>query len=134
MSTYELALVIDAGLEQSQVDSILKSIEQQIKKAGGETTRSESWGKKQLAYQINRVSEGVYFILQLSFPDSQAVKQLENHLRLREDLLRYLLIKRSLPSTPKTASAATKHKPRPKVTKPSTHKSKPDKSTKDKKE
>jgi small subunit ribosomal protein S6 len=115
MPQYELILVIDASIGQTQIDSILKSVEDQIKKANGEISKREPWGKKQLAYPINKVTEGVYHLLHLQFTNSNKVKSLESQLRLREDLLRYLIVRKQIKKSVKknrkpSISPATKQK------------------------
>ena len=94
MPHYELTLVLSGKFEREKTDQVLKTVEDQVKKATGQVEKTDSWGKKILAYPINKVSEGLYYLLTLSFTDAQNIKKLEEHLKINEDLLRYLVIRK----------------------------------------
>lgn len=73
---------IRAGIE--------KRLETLIKKHKGKITETDVWGKRHLAYPINKHDEGYYIVYQLDLPGEE-VDEIEQELKLFNDLLRYLL-------------------------------------------
>lgn len=95
MPQYELTLVTDARLDQPQTDQIIKNVEALVKKAQGQIIKTQNWGKKLLSYPIKKSYEGVFTHQVLEFVQNEAVKSFENQIRVHEEILRYLLIKKN---------------------------------------
>lgn len=91
---YELMLILNPDLRESEVTKKLKEIEGMAEKAGGKITENDFWGKKRLAYRIKKYDEGIYAVYNFSMQGS-FVKELKEFLRLEKSVLRYMLI--SLP-------------------------------------
>jgi len=89
---YELMLILNPDLRESDVKMKLKEIEETITKAGGKITQEDFWGKKPLAYKIKRQVEGIYMIYNLDLPSS-FLAELRAFLRIEKELLRSLIIK-----------------------------------------
>lgn len=93
MSTYEVALVLSSTLSDEQRNAELDTIKDYITKFGGVVKAVDDWGKRRLAYEIRKQSEGYYCFITAEGEPTLAVN-LEHELRLRnETLLRYLIIK-----------------------------------------
>jgi len=88
---YELAVVLKPTDEESY-KAELDKVQALITRFGGVVEKCDEWGKRRLAYEIRKLNEGYYcFITFLSEPD--APKEIENRLRIAENVLRYLIIK-----------------------------------------
>ena len=61
MNKYELALVINAKIEDDARTDAIEKIKALIEKFGGEITNVDEWGKKKLAYEIQKMREGYYY-------------------------------------------------------------------------
>ena len=96
MREYELYLVIDADAEEPDVSSTLERISQLIVAGAGETNgeliKTESRGKRRLAYPIRNKTESQDVILTFRTP-TQALPEVERVLKLDELVLRYLLVR-----------------------------------------
>jgi len=96
MRQYELYLVIDAGAEEDDVNSIVERMTQLIStgdgEANGEVIKVEARGKRRLAYPINKKTESQDIILYFQAP-SQALSEMERILKLDEQVLRYLIVR-----------------------------------------
>ncbi len=89
---YESAVLINAALEEDQIQSIISRIKEIISSNDGEVTDVEDWGRKRLAYMIKKSKIGYYIIFQFNaYP--QIISTLEKFYKLDENILRYLSIK-----------------------------------------
>ena len=64
MSKYELAVVLSAALEDEARSAALDRVKDYVEKAGGNITNVDDWGKKKLAYDIQKMSEAYYYFIQ----------------------------------------------------------------------
>jgi small subunit ribosomal protein S6 len=90
MKEYELTVLIHPDLE-ADIETPLKKVRDIVTSAGGEITKEENWGKKRLAYQINREDFAVYIYMDVSLPATAPLK-ISNTLNITEEVLRYLLV------------------------------------------
>ncbi|AFN75099.1 ribosomal protein S6 [Melioribacter roseus P3M-2] len=89
--TYESVVVLNAALEDDQIESILKRIEEIITSNGGEILDIDKWGRKRLAYPIQKAKSGYYAIFRFKAP-TELIKELERNYRLDENIIRFLTI------------------------------------------
>ena len=88
---YESVVIINAALEDAQIDSILARIEEFIKSNEGTITGLEKWGRKRLAYPIQKSKSGYYGIFRFE-ANREIISPLERTYRLDENIIRYLTI------------------------------------------
>jgi small subunit ribosomal protein S6 len=100
---YELVLVISPEGGEEGFPATVERIHTQIQERGGKISNVDDWGRRRLAYQINRYSEGYYNITHFAI-DPQEVRGLENSLDLADDVLRHLVVR--LEELPVPAEAA----------------------------
>jgi len=90
---YELCFILRSDLPEDEVENEIKNIEKTLINAGCNIIKKENWGRKTLSYPIKKRQEGIYYIFYLTAPGT--IKQIiEENLKLRENILRYLLIRR----------------------------------------
>ncbi len=92
MRTYETVIVIDSLLKTEEIDSIINKYERFISANGGKVSSTDRWGKRRLAYEINKRQYGFYVLIRFEGP-SAMIKQLDREYRLNESLLRTKIIK-----------------------------------------
>lgn len=88
---YESAVLINAGLEDNQIELILNRIKETISSNGGEIREIENWGRKRLAYVVKKNKLGYYAIFRFDSPP-ELISKLERFYQLDENILRYLTI------------------------------------------
>ena len=88
---YESVVIINAALEDDQINTAINRIEVSIKTNGGEIEEVDQWGRKRLAYPINKSKSGFYVVFRYVSP-SDAVAKIERDLRLDETVMRYLTV------------------------------------------
>lgn len=92
MNKYELALVLNAKIEDEERLALLERVKGYITRFGGEISDIDEWGKKQLAYEIQKMREGYYYFIHFS-AESSAPGEIENHIRIIDGVLRFLCIR-----------------------------------------
>ena len=92
MTKYESMLIARQDLGQSQVNDIMATLSDAIKKEGGEVVNVDNWGLKSLAYRIKKNRKGYYVVLNISAPAS-AIFEYERLARLNEDIIRFMTVK-----------------------------------------
>ncbi|MEW6323289.1 MAG: 30S ribosomal protein S6 [Acidobacteriota bacterium] len=92
MRTYELVYVIKPDATEQEVADLHTQVEQIVTKMHGTLTRSESWGRRKLAYEIGRHKEGIY-VLEVIEGDGELVKELDRRLKNVDLLLRHLVVR-----------------------------------------
>ena len=90
MKEYELTVLIHPDLE-ADIEKPLASVRDIVKNAGGEIVKEENWGKKKLAYKINKEDFAVYVYFDVKLPSAAPLK-ISNVLNITEEVLRYLLV------------------------------------------
>ena len=89
---YESAVLINAALEDDQIDSVISRVKETISNNGGEIRDIENWGRKRLAYMVKKSKIGYYVFFRFNAPSS-IVSKLERTYVLDEHILRFLTIK-----------------------------------------
>lgn len=92
MNKYELAVVINAKLEDDARTEALDKVKALIERFGGVITNVDEWGKRRLAYEIQKMKEGYYFFIQFD-ASSEAPAEIEHRIRIMEPVIRYLCVK-----------------------------------------
>ena len=88
---YELTVLIHPDLE-ADLDKALGKVKSLITDNGGEIIKEDNWGKKRLAYQINREDFAIYVYFEVKLP-AEAPLKISNTLNITDEVLRYLLVK-----------------------------------------
>ncbi len=91
MRQYEIIIIVHPELDENALDDVVKRIKDWITDDGGEVTNTELWGKKRLAYLINKQNEGQYVFMHAQIAPAFC-SQLERNLRYLEPLLRYSMV------------------------------------------
>lgn len=89
---YESAVLINAALDDQQIDSILSRIKDFIINNGGQIRELDNWGRKRLAYPVDKSKIGYYAIYRFDAP-SDMIAKLERIYSLDEQILRYVTLK-----------------------------------------
>ena len=93
MNQYELALVVNAKVEDDVKNAVVEAAKELVTRFGGNITNVEDAGKKRLAYEIQKMKEGYYFFIQFD-ADATVPAEIESRLRIMDNVLRFLCIRR----------------------------------------
>jgi small subunit ribosomal protein S6 len=92
MRRYEVIVILDADLEERTVGPSLDQYLTLVRQGGGSVEKVDVWGRRRLAYAINKKSEGIYAVLDLSC-EPAVVQELDRQLGLNESVLRTKVIR-----------------------------------------
>jgi small subunit ribosomal protein S6 len=90
MRRYELMLVLRPDIAEDRSQAIIDRTTRQIVGSGGQIVKVAPWGRRRLAYQIDRYREGSYHIVIFESP-AEGIAELERGLLITEELLRHLV-------------------------------------------
>ena len=90
MRKYEIATVLHPDLE-IDIENATGKIEKIITSLGGKIDKKDNWGKRKLAYKINKQDWGIYVFYQVEL-DPSKVRGLDDRLRITEEVMRYLVV------------------------------------------
>ena len=92
MRQYEVMVILDPSLDERTVAPSLDTFLNVIRQEGGSVDKVDVWGKRRLAYEIDKQTEGIYAVLELK-SDPDAVKELDRQLGLNETVLRSKILR-----------------------------------------
>ena len=92
MRKYEVMVILDPDLEERTVAPSLDTFLNVIKQDGGSINKVDIWGRRRLAYEINRKTEGIYAVLDITSTPT-AVAELDRQLNLNESVVRTKVIR-----------------------------------------
>lgn len=93
MRNYELVFIIQPDLDENAVKGLVEKVQGWITEAGGTVAKIDNWGKRRLAYQINKRREGLYVLFEMQMPTTYSA-ELERNLRFQEPVMRFSIISR----------------------------------------
>ena len=93
MNKYELALVVNAKIEDDARTAAVEKAKEYITRFGGTVTEVEDWGKKRLAYEVQKMREGFYYFIQFD-ADADVPAQVEQRVRIMDNILRFLCVRK----------------------------------------
>lgn len=92
MNKYELAVILNVNLEEEARTATIEKVKGYITRFGGTVTEVDDWGKKRLAYEIQKSKEAFYYFIKFE-SNSECPNEVEARIRLMENVVRYLVVK-----------------------------------------
>ena len=91
MRNYELVLIINPELDETETDSVVEGVKSNIESNGGEVLKVDPWGRKRMSFPIKRNSDG-YYVLFIFKSEPAFVLQLTSSFRVIESIIRHLVV------------------------------------------
>ena len=92
MNKYELAVILNVNLEEEARTATIEKVKGYITRFGGTVTEVDDWGKKRLAYEIQKMKEGYYYFIQFD-GNAECPAKIEAKVRIMESVIRYLCVR-----------------------------------------
>ena len=92
MSKYELAVVVSAKLEDDARAEVIEKVKALVTRFGGNVTDVDEWGKRRLAYEIQKMKEAYYYFVHFE-SDTTTPVEVEKRIRIMDGVIRYLCVK-----------------------------------------
>jgi small subunit ribosomal protein S6 len=104
MKVYELMVIIDGSLDEEKTKAAVDQVEKTVKAKKGTVTALDEWGKRKLAYPINKQDFGYYLVWRFTAEASEAPAGIENALKIQDAVLRSMV---TIANTKKRTTEAT---------------------------
>jgi small subunit ribosomal protein S6 len=92
MRHYEMMIILEPNLEERTIQPSLDQFLQVVSTGGGKVDKVDIWGKRRLAYEIEKKTEGIYAVVDMT-AEPDTVKELDRQLNLNEAVLRTKIIR-----------------------------------------
>ena len=92
MNKYELALVVNAKIDDEARTATVEKVKEYIARFGGTVTNIDEWGKKRLAYEVQKMKEAYYYFIHFD-AESTVPLEIENRIRIMDNVIRYLCVR-----------------------------------------
>ena len=92
MNKYELAVVVNAKIEDDERAQVIEKVKALIERFGGQISDVDERGKKRLAYEIQKMKEGYYYFIHFE-ADAETPGEIEQRIRIMEGVIRYLCVR-----------------------------------------
>ena len=92
MNKYELAVVVNAKIEDDARAAVIEKVQAYITRFGGQVSDVDEWGKRKLAYEIQKMREGYYYFIHFE-AETTAPAEIEARLRIMDNVIRFLCVK-----------------------------------------
>ncbi len=92
MNKYELAVVVNAKIDDEARNAVVDKVKALIERFGGQITEVDDWGKKRLAYEIDKMNEGFYYFIRFA-AEPTAPAEIEKRMRIADNVIRYLCVR-----------------------------------------
>ena len=93
MNKYELAVVVNVMLEDEERAAVIEKVNEYIVRFGGTVTDVEEWGKKRLAYEIQKMKDAYYYFIKFESENTDCPNEVEDNIRIMENVIRFLVVK-----------------------------------------
>ena len=90
--TYEILFIADPNLGEPEVDALTTVVQGFAEKEGGRIAKVEKWGKKRLAYIVNKHREGSYVLLTVE-GKATLVKEVERRIRVTDGVIKFITVR-----------------------------------------
>ena len=92
MNKYELAVVVSAKIEDEERAATIEKVKAYVERFGGNVTNVDEWGKKRLAYEVQKMKEAFYYFIQFD-AETTAPVEIENRVRIMDNVIRFLCVR-----------------------------------------
>ena len=90
---YELIFICRPDTPEAEVDKVIATVEHAAADKGGKIEKTEKWGRKRMAYRVQRLREGFYVYMVLKSTHGEVVKELERRLKVADPVMKYLTVR-----------------------------------------
>ena len=92
MNKYELAVVVSAKIEDDERAQVIEKVKALVERFGGQISDVDEWGKKRLAYEIQKMKEAYYYFTHFE-SDAETPSEIEQRIRIMDNVIRFLCVR-----------------------------------------
>ncbi len=92
MAVYETMFILQPELENKTETELIESLQAVLQKLGGQVDKTDDWGKRKLAYEIDKFAEGHYYLMHFS-GSHEIIPELEHFFRVNDAVIRFIIVR-----------------------------------------
>ena len=92
MNKYELCVVVSAKIEDEERAKVIDKCKAYVERFGGTITEVDEWGKRKLAYEVQKMKEAFYYFIRFD-AESTVPAEIETRIRIMDNVVRYLCVR-----------------------------------------
>jgi small subunit ribosomal protein S6 len=92
LAIYETMFILKPELENEIEEELVNNLQAVLKKLGGEIDKTDDWGKRKLAYEIDKFNEGHYYLMQFT-GSHEIIPELEHFFRVNDAVIRFIIVR-----------------------------------------
>ena len=92
MRAYELMIIFDGDVEDTAVNAMLANVNKLVEAGGGTVNKTDRWGRRRFAYEINHKWEGIYVVLEIS-TEGRDLHEVERVLHIADEVVRHKVMR-----------------------------------------
>jgi len=92
MRIYENLFIVKPDATEEEIDSLVEQMSGNITKAGGTVDKVDKWGKRRLAYRVEKNREGFYVLIQFT-AEANTVKEFERRMRVQDSVIKFMTVR-----------------------------------------
>ena len=92
MRIYENLFIVKPDATEEEVDALVEQMSKNVTSHGGTVDKVEKWGKRRLAYRVEKHREGYYILLQFS-TDAASVREFERRMRVQDAIIKFITVR-----------------------------------------
>jgi small subunit ribosomal protein S6 len=90
---YDLIFICRPDTPESDIDKVIATLEHTASEKGAKIEKTEKWGRKRMAYRVQRLREGFYVYMVVHSSQGEVVKELERRLKVADPVMKYLTVR-----------------------------------------
>ena len=90
---YDLIFILRPDTPESEIDKVISTLDLAATEKGAKIEKTEKWGRKRMAYRVQRLREGFYVYMVLKSSHGEVVKELERRLKVADPVMKYLTVR-----------------------------------------
>jgi len=90
---YDLIFILRPDTPEAEIDKVIATLEHAAAEKGGKIEKSEKWGRKRMAYRVQKLREGFYVYMVVKSAHGEVVKELERRLKVSDPVMKYLTVR-----------------------------------------
>lgn len=92
MRNYEVLYIIKPDVEEEKVTALVERFKALVEEKGAEVTKLDKWGKRRLAYEIDKVKDGIYVLMQFK-AEPAAAAELDRVMKINDAMVRHMIVR-----------------------------------------
>ena len=92
MRIYENLFIVKPDATEEEIDHLIEQMSKNVTSAGGTVDKVDKWGKRRLAYRVEKCREGSYVLMQFT-AEASAVKEFERRMRVQDSVIKFLTVR-----------------------------------------